>query len=171
MGSLDPFTIEDREPRKPVIKKPLIQELDSNNILDSKNIKKKSETVSKKSNTTDLTNTKLRKENDNSTGKSNINMSSNEETHTKGKVIERRVIEELDPNQTFTFLKSENNDNLLGFFYFPALNSTDMVIDVGVNRIIIDNQKAETVVDTFLPYNIDNTKVTADFDSVLHVSQ
>jgi len=69
----------------------------------------------------------------------------------------------------FVIIKSNSEDHLIGLYYLPSSNLKDIIVDVGENRIIIENQKAEIMIDTLLPYNIDNSHVFANFDSKLHI--
>lgn len=138
MGSLDAFHIEDREPKKPTIKKALIQEMDINESSSSKQKPKIVETAQSK--------TKVQ----------------NKQNSVSNKPKEIP--------QNYVFIKADDQNSVIGFFYLPSSSITDLTIDVGDNRIIVENKKSDSIIDTFVPYSIDNTKVTANYDSKLHVS-
>lgn len=139
-GSLSSFVIEDRKPKKPTFKKPLIQELDDNEIkttnkpiIQKENLEKKSPKIV---------------ENDEQISFDTI------KTSTK---------------QNYVIVKTEDQKSLIGLFYFPSSSITDFNVDVGCSRIIIENEKAETMVDLFLPHSVDKNNVIAHYDSKLHV--
>ncbi|XP_058801364.1 PIH1 domain-containing protein 1-like [Phymastichus coffea] len=141
-GSLDTFTIEDRKPRKPVIKKTLIQELDSKEI---ENLKKKSD---------------LQKE---SLGKKiSVKHMENQKQGSTSTIKTSKL-------QNYIILKLKDQKSLIALFYLPSSSITDLTIDIGVNRIIIENEKAESIVDLFLPHNVDNNQVVANYDNKLHI--
>lgn len=83
---------------------------------------------------------------------------------------ECNVSDEPDANQNYVILKSADGINLIGFFYLPSSSIADITLDVGESRIIVENQKAGSIIDAFLPYRIDNSLVTSSYDSKLHVS-
>ncbi|XP_001605904.1 PIH1 domain-containing protein 1 [Nasonia vitripennis] len=137
MGSLDAFHIEDREPKKPTIKKALIQEID---IKDNSSLKQKPKIVETVQSKTQVENKQ--------------NPVSN-----KPKKI----------SQNYVFVKADDQNSVIGFFYLPSSSITDLTVDVGDNRIIVENKKTDSMIDSYVPYSIDNTKVTADYDSKLHI--
>ncbi|XP_011500286.1 PREDICTED: PIH1 domain-containing protein 1-like [Ceratosolen solmsi marchali] len=83
----------------------------------------------------------------------------------KQKPIKTKNIKE----QNYVIVKSDNRKNLIGFFYLPSSNIEDIIIDLGENRIIIENQKNNTLIDIFIPYHIDNECSIANYDSNLNI--
>ncbi|KAL7305391.1 hypothetical protein TKK_0002134 [Trichogramma kaykai] len=133
MGSLDTFVIEDRKPKKPVIKKPLIQEVHHQQIKPA--VKEKID----------------------STLNQDFNLSENDNYKKNLK------------SQNYVILKASDQKYLNGYFYLPLSNLNDILIDVGENRIIVENQKFELLIDSYLPCSIDNFKVTANYDNKLQI--
>lgn len=59
----------------------------------------------------------------------------------------------------------------MGYFYLPSSSITDLTIDTGENRIIIENRKTETLIDIYIPHSIYSNLVTAHYDGILYVSR
>ncbi|XP_014204124.1 PIH1 domain-containing protein 1 [Copidosoma floridanum] len=121
MGYLDTFTVEDREAKKPVVKKPLIQVIDIP-----------------------------------------------EETQNKPKITDSNIKYHPKVNN-FVILKSSSENHLLGLFYLPLAHLTDITVDIGGNRIIVESKRTDVIIDTLLPHSIDDSHVSASFDSKLHI--
>ncbi|KAJ8668965.1 hypothetical protein QAD02_000224 [Eretmocerus hayati] len=180
MGSLDSFTIEDREPRKP--QKPLIQELDRTSS------KRQSKTSCSAQDKTKV-GVKAPK-NDHHLGlqieelkpsplESKLNGTTIDEKSAKI-ISEKRpameectdrskFVEEQFPDQNYMILMSGCKKKIIGFFYTPYFNVDNLTVDIGENRIIIENQKAEIIFDIFIPHLVVQDQAIADFDSKLHI--
>ena len=73
--------------------------------------------------------------------------------------------------QNYVFLKLDSHNDLIGLFYLPSSNISDITVDVGENRIVIENQKIDFIIDKYLAHHIKYSHVTAAYDSKLHVRE
>lgn len=72
-------------------------------------------------------------------------------------------------NKNYVIVMSNNQENMIGYFYLPSSNITDLTIDIGENRVIVENQKTNILIDIYLPHCIDNSLVSAHYDGILYV--
>lgn len=140
MGSLDAFHIEDRKQNQKNIKKVFVEAIDTKDYK-MDHLKQKPEVVE--------------------------TVQSKTKVQNKQSTVSNKPQEIL---QNYVFVKADDQNSVIGYFYLPSSSITDLTVDVGDNRIIVENKKPDSMIDTYVPYSIDNTKVTANYDSKLHVS-
>lgn len=60
-------------------------------------------------------------------------------------------------------------EQLIGLFKLPTLNSKDVLVDVGGDRIIVDASDSDYLVDISVPYVLDQKTTTAEMDPNLGI--